>query len=215
MHGLVNRSLQCFLRDTYGDDLWQECARSVGLGPEGFEAMLDYEDSVTLGVVDAAVAALGKPRDALLEDLGTYMVSHPNSEPIRRLLRFSGASYVEFLHALDDLPDRARLAVGDLDLPALELVEEVPGRFTLHVGGPDIGFASVLAGALRAMADDYGALALIEAVPSPTGAGGGPDDLRGTPQVAIALLDRAFAEGRSFTLAQPQTGTASPGGARP
>ncbi len=57
----------------------------------------------------------------LLEDLGTYLVSHPNVQGLRRLLRFGGAGFIDFLHSLDELHDRARLAVPDLDLPQLEL----------------------------------------------------------------------------------------------
>ena len=47
MHGLVNRSLQCFLRDTYGAPLWDRLAEGVGVGPQGFEAMLVYDDGLT------------------------------------------------------------------------------------------------------------------------------------------------------------------------
>ena len=40
MHGLVNRSVQCFLRDTYGADLWAAVAAEAGVAPEGFEALM-------------------------------------------------------------------------------------------------------------------------------------------------------------------------------
>jgi len=43
MHGLVNRSVQCFLRDTYGTDLWVAVAAEAGVAPEGFEALMHYD----------------------------------------------------------------------------------------------------------------------------------------------------------------------------
>jgi hypothetical protein len=111
-------------------------------------------------------------------------------EALRRLLRFGGVNYVEFLHSLDDLPDRARLAVEDLHLPALELQELGGGQFSLicHDGLP--GYSSVMMGILRAMADDYGDLVMLDH-------GGREEDAE---VITIALVEQEFAEGRSFDL---------------
>jgi hypothetical protein len=127
----------------------------------------------------------------LLEDLGTYLVASPTTEAIRRLMRFAGATFEEFLHSVEDLPDRARLAVPDLVLPPIDLTEDQPGVFRLTIGPGLPGFATVLAGMLRTMADDYGALAVVES--------SAPDGDR--TEVRVVLLDHAFAEGRRFDLA--------------
>lgn len=194
MHGLVNRALQSFLRETYGGDHWAAIAASSGVGPDGFEAMLSYDDAVTEAVLRAAEAQLAKPRDALFEDLGTFLVSR---EALRRLLRFGGANFDDFLLSLDDLPGRVRLAVPDLDFPALRVVLRPGGRLRLRLsdaaGGLASAYGGVLAGLLRAMADDYGALAVIEV----TGRG------RTSAEIGIELLEGRFAEGRRFDLARP------------
>ena len=190
MHGLVNRSIECFLNDTYGASTWAEVAEAAGLGFDGFEAMLTYDDAVTHAVLDAAAARLGRPRDSILEDIGTYIVSHPNLEAVRRLLRFGGVSFVDFLHSLDDLQGRGRLAVPDLDLPQLELHGQAGGRYTLHCRSHNRGFGQVMVGVLRVMADDYGALAVLEH----QGESGGVET------ISIILLEQRFAEGRRFDL---------------
>lgn len=195
MHGLINRSIQCFLRDTFGAEAWREIAAAAGVPAEGFEPMLRYDDAVTLRLLAAAAARLDLPRESLLEDLGTYLVSHPNREGLRRLLRFGGVSFEDFLHSIDDLPGRGRLAVSDLDLPQLELTDHGGGRYELALRGPHPDFAPVLVGVLRAMADDYGALVVLEQA-APRGTG--PDRAE---IVAIDLLDQRFAAGRSFELA--------------
>ncbi len=191
MHGLVNRAVQCFLRDTFGAEAWRDVAAAAVAPAEGFESMLRYDDALTLRLIDAATRLLDRPRDSLLEDLGTYLVSHPNREGLRRLLRFGGVTFVDFLHSLDDLPGRSRLAVPDLDIPPMELEETGEGSFTLtiHTARPE--FAAVMIGVLRAMADDYGALAL------PDHAGPAPD---GAPRLSIDVFDARFAAGRSFDL---------------
>ena len=189
MHGLVNRSLQSFLRDTYGAPLWDRLAEGVGVGPQGFEAMLVYDDGLTDALLDAAACRLKTPREALLEDLGTYLVSR---EALRRLLRFGGIDFADFLQSLDELPERVRLALPDLDFPPLALVELSVGQYRLDCGRRWPGFARVMAGVLRAMADDYGALVLIDSA--------GTD---GTA-LTVELLDMTFAAGRSFALARPE-----------
>ncbi|MEZ5674612.1 Haem-NO-binding [Thalassovita litoralis] len=190
MHGLINRAIQCFVRDTYGEEIWMDVARGVALDASGFEAMLFYDDALTDQVLGGIVSLLNKPRDEVLEDIGTYLVSHPNAEALRRLLRFGGVDFMEFLHSLDDLPDRARMAVSDLELPRLELHDDRDSCLHLHVRSDRDGFGPVMLGVLRTMADDYGALVFL--------------DLRhrgpGDDVIYIALVETAFAEGRSFTL---------------
>jgi hypothetical protein len=190
MHGLINRALQCFVRDTYGRDRWTEIARAAGLEFSDFEAMLHYDDALTEQVIAAACENIGLPRAAILEDLGTYLVTHPNVEALRRLLRFGGTDFVDFLHSLDDLPERARLAVEDLELPELELLENSSGCFSLKCTHPHMGFGYVLMGVLRPMADDYGALALLEHQ--------GGD--KGVETITITLVEAAFSQGRHFDL---------------
>ena len=190
MHGLINRSIQCFLRDTYGPRLWAEVADRAGLGVDGFEAMLPYPDALTPALLNAAARVLDRPRDGVLEDIGTYLVSHPGIPALRRLLRFGGVGFVDFLQSLDDVQGRGRLAVPDLELPQLELRDHTPGRFTLTCRSAYPGFGHVMVGVLRAMADDYGALVLLEH----QGTRGEVD------RIAIELLDQRFAEGRRFEL---------------
>jgi hypothetical protein len=191
MHGLVNRAVQSFLRDTYGEALWAEVARTAGLPAGGFEPMLTYDPALTEAMVQAASRHLQRPREALFEDIGTYLVSHPNRERLRRLLRFGGIDFVDFLHSLEDLPDRARLALPDLDLPALALNEAGEDHYALTCEARIPGTGHVAMGLLRAMADDYGALVLLDHRTAASGA----------EEVSIHLLDRRFAAGRRFDLA--------------
>ncbi|WP_170381813.1 heme NO-binding domain-containing protein [Ruegeria atlantica] len=190
MHGLINRAVQSFVCVTYGQSCWLRVADAAELGFTEFEAMLVYDDDVTIRVLDAVCADLKRPRAEILEDLGTYLVSHPKMEDLRRLLRFGGVTYVEFLHSLDDLSDRVRLAVSDLCLPALELIEVSPTEFRLLCHPGLAGYSSVMVGVLRAMADDYGALAMLS-----------HDGQDGEAEViSVVLVESAFAKGRHFDL---------------
>lgn len=159
MHGLINRSIQGFVTDTQGDEAWARVAGLTRSGITDYESFIGYPDAETEDLLTAAGRLLDKPRERLLEDIGTWLVTSDDLATLRRLLRFSGPDFVEFLHSLDDLPGRVRLAVSGLDLPALELREHAPLTYTLTLGAGLPGFGHVLMGVLQAMADDYGVLA--------------------------------------------------------
>lgn len=189
MHGLINKSLEVFVRETYGPEKWQMIAGQAEVPEGAFESMLTYPDAITDRVLETAIKVLDKERDGFLEDLGTFLVSHPSVEALRRLLRFNGASFREFVDALDDLHGRSRLAVPNLDMPVLEVDPDGRNAYRVRcVWHRDYGLPVIL-GVLRAMADDYGVLAFFEA-----------EEDAENPAITVTLLDQDFSEGREFSL---------------
>lgn len=193
MHGMINRSIQSFLRETYGKSVWAAVVRRSELGIDSFEPMLFYPAEQTDTMLRAACMTLDRPKADLLENLGTFLVTSPKLEAVRRLLRFGGVSFVDFLHTLEDLPDRARLALSDLDLPELILSDQGNGHYRLLCAPMIDGAGHVVVGLLRAMADDYGALVLLDHLGRD-----GPYEV-----VSVHLLDQSYAEGKRFDLALP------------
>ena len=199
MHGLINRSLQCFLRDTYGQPAWEAVVRAAGLSVNTFEAMLTYEDGMTDRVINAAALTLRRPRETLMEDMGHYLVSHETQTSLRRLLRFSGVNFADFVNSLEELPERGRLALPNLEVPELELTDHGAGHFTLRCTASLQGVGHILVGLLRAMADDYGALVLLDNL------GPGDHAPAGCEVVSIQIADQSFNEARPFSLGMAVT----------
>lgn len=193
IHGLINRAIQTFLRDTYGAATWRRIAQEAGLGFDSFEPMLIYRRAQTIAVIKAAARILERTPDSLLEDLGTALVSGASTDPVRRLMRFGGVTFVDFLQSLEELRGRGRMAVPELDLPDLQLDEAGPQMYRLTCVTNMPGAAHVLMGLLRAMADDYGALVVL--------------DYEGRSElgeaILVHLLDQNHAAARRFDLAAP------------
>ncbi len=191
MHGMINRALQGFLVATYGPDIWAEVRSQADLRFTDFESMLHYNDKVTVACFDAAKEVLHQPPNALLEDLGTFLITHPPLDPLRRLLRFGGGTFTEFVLTLDELSDRGRLAIPDVELPEITVLQDDANIFRLQATWALPGIGPILLGALRAMADDYGTLALVDL-----------DGIRnGAECLRVVIHDANHAEGRSFVLA--------------
>lgn len=196
MHGLILRSIQNFVVHAFGREVWQAICVEAEIGHDDFEALLTYELEVAEAVVAAACERLDRTRDDFLEDVGTDLVAHPDSDSLRRLLRFGGDSFEDFLHSLEDMHDRVKLALPDMDLPYLELREHGGQNFSLRYRWDVPGFGALALGILRAMADEYGVLVLLERQ-------AGKCEDGDIDTITIAVLDRSFADGRTFDLGVP------------
>ncbi len=190
MDALLLRSLQGYVRDTFGQPAWTAICRKADLKFETFEPMLRYDPGMADRVAVHAAYTLGRSVDTIWEDMGTYLVTNPGHEGVRRLLRFGGSSFADFLHSLEEMPGRARLAMPDLDLPEFTLNQVSEDCFEIRCRSPIGGMKRVLVGMLTAMADDYGTLCLID---------GDADGL-----IKVQILDSAHASGRRFDLTLPE-----------
>lgn len=158
MHGLINRSIENFVRSCYGGAVWREIAAEIGLGEGGFYSFRHYPPALTRDLTAAVARNLQRPEAEMLEDVGAWLA---RVEPVRRLLRFSGSDFSDFIVALEELPGRARMVLPDLDVPGLTVQVCGAQQYRIRVVDGDDFWLPLISGLLRAMSDDYGALSLI------------------------------------------------------
>jgi hypothetical protein len=191
MLGVVNKAIEEFVITVHGGAVWQDVLRAIGSPGFQFEPMLMYEDAKTYDLLAALSTKLGKPNQDILDDFGTYLVTPPNGGALRRLLRFCGTRFDDFLLSLDDLNDRVDLALPDLDLPMISVAPQTIDRIHVHVAPEWAGFAYVLQGLLRAMADDYGTLVFLDV----------RRDLGDRDCIEVILIEQNFSAGIDFDMA--------------
>lgn len=191
MYGLILRALQGYVLTTFGQTAWERILSRGCFPSTGFEPLLHYDSLLLDQVLARSAEELDRPVPAILEDLGTSIIAGQHCAAPRRLLRFGGAGFTDFLLSLEELPDRARLALPELDLPDLRLDEAGPGLYRLTARGGPMELVPLMTGVLTAMADDYGALVLIEPWLCAQG-----------PALTIRLLEAQFAEARRFELSR-------------
>ncbi len=198
MNGLIAQSIQHFLATQYGPELWVHVAKHIRAPKDGFEAMRTYPTEMFVNSVKEASVQLNRKSAEIWEDLGTHIVTHPEMSTARRLLRFGGASFEEFLWSLDVLRERSQLALPGFEFPDLQLSYVGDGGYQLAVSWPvfgDMGLCisgPLILGVLRALADDYGALVYLDLADIE------PYDTKAI--VTISLLEQSFAVGKVFHL---------------
>ncbi len=190
MHRLIIRSIEGFLRETYGGDLWKQTAAASGIDADGFQFMSKHPDTVVWKIARNAAARLNKPDIEVIEDLGAWLARF---EPVRRLLRFSGTDYREFITGLDEFLGLAQLAIPELKLPRLNVIVRNDSIYEVVIDMPQPFWRPLAVGVLRAMADDYGALVVIDWSDA---------DPEAIKPIRVELLAASFAEGRRFDLSQ-------------
>lgn len=191
MHGLIFRTLEAFISETFGPASWERAVALSDIPVTSFEAMMQYDAAYFPKVLAGCAEVLDRPQSVILEDVGAYLITHQNHASVRRLMRFGGTTFSELLHSLDELPGRTRLAVSGLDLPQVQVHEPMPKTFMICCRGNLIGFGHVLVGLLRAMADDYGTLAVLDHLGNRDGA----------ELIEVTVVQAAFADDRGFSLA--------------
>ncbi|MEO8529783.1 MAG: heme NO-binding domain-containing protein [Deltaproteobacteria bacterium] len=161
MHGLINRALRGFVLAHDGAAAWQRVMSVIDVPPEDFGLFRVTEAARTSELIRSIALELDRSLADFCEDWGHWLVTAPEHAVIRRLLRFGGKDFIEFVHSIEDLPDRAALAVPGLQLPPLDVRDHGSGNFTIQIGIGIPGTDHALLGVLRAMADDYHALVLM------------------------------------------------------
>jgi len=162
MHGMINRGLQCYIRDIHGVDVWEEICERAELSFYSFETMLVYDDQTTEDLLRNCGDLIQRNRTEILEDFGTYVVSDAALASVRRLLKFGGTSFVDFLMSLNFVHDRAKMAVPELDVPFMDVHCPAQNKYIVSARFAKRGYGAALLGLIRALADDYGALITIE-----------------------------------------------------
>lgn len=194
MQSLLCKALEVFVLHIKGPSVWRSVLAQVDLPGEQLELFQRHKPEIINALNAATAEALQIDQDTLMEDLGTWVCTHPPLEPVRRLIRFSGETFEEMIYSLEELSARIDMAMPGLNVPIIEMEEDDRGQYRISVSSPVPGAGAFLLGVLRTMADDYGALALVELSNRACTAQGNLDE------VSIQLLDEQFAAPRAFDL---------------
>ncbi|WP_167767169.1 heme NO-binding domain-containing protein [Jannaschia formosa] len=191
---MICKSLEAFLTSTYGPEIWARVRRTAGLQEAHFETMRIYDDIVFARTLEAASQVLDRSCAGVMEDVGTWICTHPPLEPVRRLFRFCGTTFRTFLFSLNEIDARARMALPDLVVPSYSLRELGANRYEVRSHWSIPGAGGVLSGILHVLASDYGALIVIETGPAERAG----DGWRET--ISVQLFEEHFHEPAAFAL---------------
>jgi len=186
---MVHKGIGVFVTNSFGAADWDALCQELGIDVDPASAT-QLNDFIATQILFTMAERTGRPKREVMEDYGMFLMTSDITSGIRRLMRFGGADFIEYIDSLEDLPGRIRLAIDDFILPSLTVIEETPMKYKIKVETKLGAFTFVLIGMFRAMADDYGTLCDISHHSR--------DDAGDI--ISIEIFDLGFDKGRDFSL---------------
>lgn len=132
MYGLLLESIGQFLRQEYGEDVWEDIRRRAHIEQHSFSTHIIYPESMVPRIAESAAAATGRTREFMLTQLGHCFVSFVSKYGYDKILRVLGRDMRDFLNGLDNLHEYMRFSYPKLLPPSFFVEHENEHGLTLH-----------------------------------------------------------------------------------
>lgn len=154
MYGLVNQSIESYIRMTHGEAVWAAVRRAAGVEVE-FVGLAPYPDEISAALLQAASAHLGLPVADLLRGIGHHFIRYTSTEGYGNLLKTSGRTFLELVQQLDQLHSRVGLIFPELRPPSFYCTSVTDSTLCLHYISSRPGLAPMVVGLLEGLGELY------------------------------------------------------------
>ena len=153
---MVNDAVRGLVQSNFGDVIWEQIYTKAG-APESFVAMQNYDDSVTYGLVGAAVDVLGMNAEDILYAFGVYWVEHVATLHYADLMAQTGSGFADFIVNLDQMHQRMRSTFPNYQPPSFRVIElEAEGVMQVDYYSHREGLLPFVVGLLNGLGSHFG-----------------------------------------------------------
>ena len=151
MYGMVNRALQGYIVDEFGQTNWEEIKAKAGINNETFVSMQPYPDEITYNLAKAATEVLNISISATLEGFGEYWVTYTAKEEYGDILKLCGKTLPEFLQNLDFLHSRMGMSFPAYKPPSFKCADLKEHSLRLQYFSQRPGLSPMVIGLVRGL----------------------------------------------------------------
>lgn len=151
MYGMIHVAIQKMTVERLGPAAWDEILRQTGFSRAEFISASVYDDSVTLGLIDACAAACEYDVNQFLEEMGVYWIGFASKGAYSSLMKLSGADLGTFLHNLDRLHQSVQSAMPAARLPSFTVQEAREGYVRVTYASDRAGLESFVTGLFKGL----------------------------------------------------------------
>lgn len=104
MYGWINGTLEEWVKQYYGKDIWDEVVASsqVEVPPEGFFRNVHYSDNGLYQLIRAVSVVLNLECEELIFNVGRHFIHYLENHGYSRTLRCQGSNFREWLHNINE-----------------------------------------------------------------------------------------------------------------
>ncbi|XP_067052727.1 soluble guanylate cyclase 88E-like [Acropora muricata] len=159
MYGMLLESVQYYLTEKYGEEIWEEIRERAGITDHVFVTHQRYSETCMKKIADSAEEVLGEETDMTSDDFmqyfGSCFVNFFSHYGYDRVIRVSGRYLRDFLIGIDNLHEHMRFGYPKLQSPSFHCEGETSTGLTLHYISKRKGFMFYVVGQVKEIASSF------------------------------------------------------------
>lgn len=132
MYGMVNQAVKEMVLGSLGAEQWENICKHLNISTEDFSPFLQFDDSVTLGIVENVCNVTQMPAELILENFGVFWIEYARKSDYQIILNTFATSPYELINSLNALHERLELSFTDLNAPSFETIEQNDSSITVN-----------------------------------------------------------------------------------
>ncbi|XP_055900175.1 soluble guanylate cyclase 88E-like isoform X1 [Biomphalaria glabrata] len=149
MYGLLLQSSADFLKNKYGEELWEKIRKECNLTMSGFATHNIYSENIMVDMASAASKITGDTLETIMDCFGVEFVNFVGQFGYDRILKVLGRHMRDFLNGLDNLHEYLRFSYPKLKPPSFFVEDETKNGLTLTYRSRRKGFLHYVKGQIR------------------------------------------------------------------
>ncbi|XP_018319990.1 soluble guanylate cyclase 88E isoform X2 [Agrilus planipennis] len=155
MYGLILENLSEYIKQTYGEDKWEEIRKAAQVDQPSFSTHQVYPENLIPRLAKKAIQILNVSERNFFEQLGVFFVGFVSQYGYDRVLSVLGRHMRDFLNGLDNLHEYLKFSYPRMRAPSFICENETRQGLTLHYRSKRRGFVYYTMGQIKEVARHF------------------------------------------------------------
>ncbi|XP_041985381.1 soluble guanylate cyclase 88E isoform X2 [Aricia agestis] len=155
MYGLLLENMAEYIRQTYGEERWEDIRRQAGVEQPSFSVHQVYPENLIARLAKTSQEVLGITEREFMDQMGVYFVGFVSQYGYDRVLSVLGRHMRDFLNGLDNLHEYLKFSYPRMRAPSFICENETRHGLTLHYRSKRRGFVYYAMGQIREVARHF------------------------------------------------------------
>ncbi|XP_044254249.1 soluble guanylate cyclase 88E isoform X2 [Tribolium madens] len=155
MYGLILENMSEYIKQTYGEEKWEEIRRAAAVDQPSFSTHQVYPEALIPRLSKKAVQILKVSEKDFFEQMGVFFVSFVSQYGYDRVLSVLGRHMRDFLNGLDNLHEYLKFSYPRMRAPSFICENETKQGLTLHYRSKRRGFVYYTMGQIKEVARHF------------------------------------------------------------
>ncbi|XP_031764215.1 soluble guanylate cyclase 88E isoform X1 [Galleria mellonella] len=155
MYGLLLENMAEYIRQTYGEERWEDIRRQADVEQPSFSVHQVYPENLITRLAKKAQEILGITEREFMDQMGVYFVGFVSQYGYDRVLSVLGRHMRDFLNGLDNLHEYLKFSYPRMRAPSFICENETRQGLTLHYRSKRRGFVYYAMGQIREVARHF------------------------------------------------------------